>query len=310
MAGTPPMEGYDVLVTGGAGFIGGHLARTLAPDNDVTILDRDDEDPPQGTSLVEGDVRDATLVQDAVAGTDVVFHEAALVSVEESIERPVESHDINVSGTLNVLEAARDAGARVVLASSAAVYGHPESTPIPETHPLEPTSPYGLDKVAADHYARLYHDLYGLETIALRYFNVYGPGQSGEYAGVIDVFRRQAERGEPITVHGDGSQTRDFVHVDDVVRANLLAATADTDTDAVGRAYNVGTGESVTIRELAELVRDAAGSDSAIEHFDPREGDIDHSRADVDRARRELAYEPTVGLREGLERLLGSAKYD
>jgi UDP-glucose 4-epimerase len=297
------MEHTNVLVTGGAGFIGGHIARTLADDNDVAVLDIRADAPSEAVSLIEGDIRDEDTVEAAVADADVVFHEAAMVSVDESVAKPKASHDVNARGTLNVLEAARTNDARVVLASSAAVYGDPDETPVPETHPLEPTSPYGLDKLASDHYARLYHDLYGLETAALRYFNVYGPGQTGgDYAGVIEVFLEQARNGDPITVHGDGEQTRDFVHIDDVVQANLLAA----ETDAVGEAFNVGTGESVTIRRLAELLRDAVDSDSEIVHTDPREGDIRYSCADINNARDELGYEPAFELEAGLRTLVAS----
>jgi UDP-glucose 4-epimerase len=297
------MEHANVLVTGGAGFIGGHIARTLADDNEVAVLDIRPDAPSDAVSRIEGDIRDEDTVEAAVAGADVVFHEAAMVSVDESVAKPKESHDVNATGTLNVLEAARTHDARVVLASSAAVYGDPNETPVPETHPLDPTSPYGLDKLASDHYARLYHDLYGLETAALRYFNVYGPGQTGgDYAGVIEVFLEQARNDDPITVHGDGEQTRDFVHIDDVVQANLLAA----ETDAVGQAFNVGTGESVTIRRLAELLRDAVDSDSEIVHTDPREGDIQHSCADISKARDELGYEPAFELEEGLRTLIDS----
>jgi len=196
-----------------------------------------------------------------------------------------------------VLEAARRHDARVVVASSAAVYGQPDSVPLSETATLAPTSPYGTDKLAADQYVRLYNDLYDLDAVALRYFNVYGPGQAGsDYAAVIDVFVEQARRGEPITVEGDGEQTRDFVHVDDVVRANKLAAR----TDAVGAAYNVGTGESVSVNRLAEQLKSVVGSDSPIVHAEPRDGDIRHSRADISQAREQLGYEPTVDLAEGL----------
>jgi UDP-glucose 4-epimerase len=250
---------------------------------------------------IEGDVRDAAVLADALAGADVVFHEAAQISVDQSIERPIDSHEVNVDATLSLLERAREHDFRVVLASSCAIYGHPESVPIPETAPLEPPSPYGIEKLTVDHYARRYHGLYGVETVALRYFNVYGPRQAaGDYSGVISVFADQAAAGDPITVHGDGSQTRDFVHVSDVVQANLLAAT----TDSVGEAFNVGTGNATSIRELAETIRRVTESDSDIVHTDPREGDIEHSRAETTKAREQLGFEATVDLDAGLSDLL------
>ncbi|TQQ79347.1 NAD-dependent epimerase/dehydratase family protein [Halonotius terrestris] len=299
------MDGQRVLVTGGSGFIGGALVDSLREEAAVRILDTNPgANPPDDVEVIEGDVRDPATVEAAVEGVDTVFHEAALISIDDSIADPLESHAVNTTGTLQVLEAARKHDARVVLASSAAVYGDPNSVPVAETARLNPTSPYGLNKLAVDHYARLYHELYGLETVALRYFNVYGPGQTGgDYAGVIDIFREQARSGEPITVHGDGEQTRDFVHIDDIVRANRLAAK----TENVGTAYNVGTGESVTITELAERIKRSVGSDSSIVHTDAREGDIRHSRADVSRARAALDYEAEVGLDEGLDTLVEAA---
>ena len=294
-----------ILITGGAGFIGSHLANVLVVDNDVRILDNlttgDRENVPDSATLIEGDLRDEETLDRAIKGADLVFHEAALVSVQGSVEAPLTSHDINSTATLKLLEVARTEDARVVLASSAAIYGHPESVPITEDQSKEPTSPYGLDKLTLDHYARLYHDLYDLETVALRYFNVYGPRQvAGDYSGVISIFIDQALSGEDITVHGDGEQTRDFVYIDDVVQANLKAATTDT----VGEAYNVGTGQSVTIRELAELIQDITDTDSDIVHTDARAGDIEHSEADISKAREDIGYKPTVSLREGLEQTI------
>ena len=302
----PHPRGRTVLVTGGAGFIGSHVAEALVPDNDVRVLDDlstgDPSRVPDGARMIRGDVRDRGVLARAMSDVDVVFHQAAMVSVERSVEDPTESQGINAAATLDLLEVARNVGARVVIASSAAIYGHPDSVPVDESEPKEPASPYGVDKLAADHYARLYADLYGLPTVALRYFNVYGSGHSGgSYSGVIDVFTEQARAGRPITVHGDGSQTRDFVHVSDVVAANLLAAT----TDHVGEAFNVGTGRSVTIRELAELVRAAVGSDSEIVHTDPRAGDVDRSRADVSKARDRLGFSPTTDVEEGIRSLVG-----
>lgn len=295
------MNDQRVLVTGGSGFIGGAIADSYRDEADVRILDIDpDHTAPPDVEVIEGDVRDPETVDAAMAGVDVVFHEAARVSVTASIDDPLESHAINATGTLQVLEAARKHDARVVVASSAAVYGDPDSVPIAETDSLVPTSPYGMSKLAVDHYVRLYNELYGLETVALRYFNVYGPGQpGGDYAGVIDVFFDQARAGDPLTVHGDGQQTRDFVHIDDVVRANRLAA----ETNHFGTAFNVGTSDSVTIERLAEHVRDTVGADSPIVHTDPREGDIRHSRADTTRATAELGFDATVDLVGGLATL-------
>lgn len=302
---TNEITSQKVLITGGAGFIGSHLSNDLAPNNDLRILDSlttgKRSNMPEQSLLIEGDLRDEMALDRATDDADLIFHEAALVSVQRSIETPMTSHDINVNGTLELLEAARDEDARVVCASSAAIYGHPERTPVKEEDPKTPTSPYGLDKLTIDHYACQYHDLYDLETVALRYFNVYGPGQvAGDYSGVISVFIDQALSGEDITVHGDGEQTRDFVYIDDIVQANLKAAT----TDAVGEAYNIGTGESITIRELAELIQDITDTDSDIVHTDARPGDIEHSEADISKARSQLDYEPTVSIREGLEQTI------
>lgn len=305
LLGEPSVRGQTVLVTGGAGFIGSHIADALVEENEVRVLDDfstgNPANVPDGATLVEGDVRDSDALGVAMDGADLVFHEAALVSVPDSVERPAESHDRNATATVELLEAARREDARVVLASSAAIYGQPESVPITEDHPKEPSSPYGLDKLALDQYARLYHDRYGLETVALRYFNVYGPRQSnGPYSGAITTFLEQARAGRPLTVEGDGEQTRDFVHVSDVVGANLAAAR----TDDVGTAVNVGTGESVTIRELAETIRDVTDADVDIVHTDPRPGDIRRSCPDCSRAREVLRYEPSVSLQEGITDLV------
>lgn len=301
------LEGRDVLVTGGAGFVGSHLADALVSDNEVTVLDAlttgRRENVPDGATFLEADLRDEDAVAEAAAGADVVFHQAALVSVGESTDRPRASNAVNVAGTLALLEAARRADARVVIASSCALYGHPEYVPVDEDHPAEPTSPYGVDKLAVDHYARVYADLYGLPVVPLRYFNVYGPRQSADYSAVIRTFADQARADEPITVEGDGTQTRDFVHVSDVVRANLLAA----GTDAVGVPFNVGTGTETSIRELAGAVREAAGSDSEIVHVDPRPGDIERSVADTARARERLGFEAETPLAEGLAGLFDGA---
>lgn len=302
---TDTITDRSILVTGGAGFIGSHIVDALAGNNDVRVLDDfrsgSRATVPADVRLFEGDVGDRSLLDDAMDGVDLVFHEAAIVDVEETVRRPMGAHEVNATGTLSVLEAARREGARVVIASSAAVYGHPETTPITEDAPLRPASPYGVGKLAADRYATLYNELYGLETVALRYFNVYGPrGRGGSYSGVIDAFVRNVTAGEPLVVHGDGAQTRDFVHVRDVVRANLLAAT----TDNVGTAFNVGTGRGISVANLAALIRNLAGADVPIRHDDPRSGDVDHSVADLTRARAGLGFRPTIELGVGLRPLL------
>src|SRR6056297_214461 len=294
-----------VLVTGGAGFIGSHLVDALHPHNEVRVLDTfttgDRAHLPEGVAVIDGDVRDPIAVQKAARDVDIIFHHAALVSVSQSVDAPRQSNETNLEASLLLLEQARQEDARVVVASSAAVYGHPEELPVSETASTNPTSPYGVQKLALDQYTRLYEELYGLETVALRYFNVYGPRQQGPYSGVISTFLEQARAGEPITVEGDGQQSRDFVHVSDVIRANMQAAT----TDAVGEAYNVGTGQRTTIEELAETIRDATGSSSPIVHCEPRPGDIRHSGADTSKATRELGFETRISLESGIRSLVG-----
>ncbi|MFW5939466.1 MAG: NAD-dependent epimerase/dehydratase family protein [Halolamina sp.] len=296
------LRGETVLVTGGAGFVGSHLARALVDDCDVRVLDDLSEGHrgrvPDDCTFVEGDVRETGALVPAADGVDVIFHQAGLVSVPESIDRPVESHGRNVDGTLAVLEAARRTDARVVVASSAAVYGRPSSVPIGEDEQLTPAAPYGVDKLAAEQYARLYHELYGVPTVSLRYFNVYGPGQA---SGVVNAFLEQVQSGDPLTVEGDGSQTRDFVHVVDVIRANLAAAT----TEAAGRAYNIGTGEATRIDDLAALIRELAGVDVEIRHAEGRAGDIQDSCADVSRARDQLGFDAAITLDAGLADVVG-----
>ncbi|PGF17337.1 UDP-glucose 4-epimerase [Natrinema sp. CBA1119] len=305
---SPAIRDSTVLVTGGAGFIGSHLVEALTPHNEVRVLDNlttgDRTHLPDGVTVIEGDIRDPIALQQAARGVDIIFHHAALVSVERSVDAPRQSNRTNLEASLLVLEQARQEDARVVVASSAAVYGHPEELPVTETTPTNPTSPYGVQKLALDQYTRLYEELYDLPTVALRYFNAYGPRQRGPYSGVISTFLEQARAGEPITVEGDGEQSRDFVHVSDVVRANLRAAT----TDAVGEAFNIGTGQRTTILELAEIVRDATGSSSPIVHRDSRPGDIRHSGADTTKATCELGFDARIDLESGIHSLVGEGE--
>ena len=295
-----------ILVTGGAGFIGSHLVDSLVDGNQIYVLDdlsggrrewihRDAE-------FIEGDIRDEVLLREAMAEVDIVFHEAAQVNVTASSRAPRETHEINTTATLSLLERAHETGARVVLASSTAVYGDPDTLPVAESHRTAPLSPYGVSKLASDHYARVFDALFSCEAIPLRYFNVYGPRQSGgQYSGVVDVFVRQAIDGDPLTIHGDGSQTRDFVHVSDVVNANRLAAV----TEATGEPFNVATGTSCTVRELAELIIELTESNSDIVHTEPRNGDVMQSEGDIAKSRDILGYQPSVSLEEGLRELVG-----
>jgi UDP-glucose 4-epimerase len=294
------LVGENVLVTGGAGAIGSRLAAALAPVCDLTVLDDlttgTADAVPEDATFVEGDVRDVRTVGTVTKDVDVIFHQAALVDVDRSMRAPLETHERNATGTVTVLEAARRVDASVVLASSAALYGRPDSLPVAEDDPKRPRSPYGVAKLAADQYTRLYGERYGLDATALRYFNVYGEGVD---SGVIHAFVARAHRGEPLVVHGDGTQTRDFIHVDDVVRANLRAAVNETQ----GRAYNVGTGESESVKALARRVQQTTATESPVTRGSPRDGDIQHSRAAVERACEELGFEASVGLEEGLRRL-------
>lgn len=290
------VRGQTALVTGAAGFVGAHLVAALAAENDVVALDHfrsnDPDCLPDEATIVEGDVRDEATLRRAAADVDVIFHQAAARGAAASIEEPVESHAVNVDATLALLEVAREVDARVVVASSAAVYGEPSSLPVGETEPKRPKSPYGIQKLTVDRYARRWNDLYGLETVVLRYFNLYGRRASAStIRGAVGTFVRQAREGQ-LTIVGDGSQTRDFVHVSDAVRANLRAAT----TEHVGRAYNVGSGTATAIEALARLVRDRVNPDAELTHTEARPREVRASRADLTRARAELGYEPTVDL--------------
>lgn len=306
------------LVTGGAGFIGSHIAHRLVREgHEVVVLDNLSSGKLENLAaireqvrFVEGDVRDRAAVEAVTAGCEVVFHEAAIVSVPYSVEHPEESHDVNIEGTINVLQAARKAKTRrVVFASSAAIYGEEPTLPKVETLLPEPVSPYGVEKLTGEHYLATWSRLFGLETVALRYFNVFGPRQdpSSAYSGVISIFGDRILAGKPITFFGDGKQCRDFVYVDNVVSANILAATRP---NVSGRVFNVGCGARTTLLELAELIGKTAGKPVERSFGASRAGDIAESVADIGRARRELGYEPTVGVAEGLARLIAHVRGD
>lgn len=298
-----------VLVTGGAGFIGSHsVDALLAAGRRVTVLDnfsagRADNLPvsPELT-VIRGDIRDAAAVQAAMAGATRVLHLAAQVSVQKSMNDPVDSCHQNVVGFLNVLDAARRAGVpRVVYASSAAVYGVPDTLPLDELAEPAPISPYGLEKSVNDQYAHLYHRQWGMSVLGLRYFNVYGPRQdpTSPYAGVISKFARGLIDGTPLRVFGDGGQTRDFVYVGDVARVNLMALDA-----GYSGVCNVGTGHSVTLLELIQALAGAAGRTPEVRHEPPAAGDIRHSAMSPGLLREVFGEMALTPLAQGLERLL------
>ena len=302
------------LVTGGAGFIGSHTVEQLIREgHHIRVLDnfssgiRENLVSVNGNpniEIIEGDVRDAALVQRLATGMDGVLHLAALVSVQESVTNPELCLDINVRGTCNVLDAARRADVRrVILASSAGVYGDNAKLPLSEEAASQPLSSYAMSKYVGELYAELYHRLYGLETTALRYFNVYGPRQNplSPYSGVISIFVHRTLAGKGIIIYGDGSQTRDFVHVEDVAAANLASLRGSY---RGFRTYNVGSGQATSINQLAELLMTLGGVRVGIDRQPSRQGDIQHSCADFGRLRAELGCSPRHALERGLRDLI------
>jgi nucleoside-diphosphate-sugar epimerase len=304
------MDSY--LVTGGAGFIGSHIvellvrrgARVRVLDNFVTGK-RENIVPFLGAiELVEGDVRDLATCRTSAAGIDSVLHQAALASVPRSVEDPILADAVNVAGTLNMLVAARDAGARsFVLASSSAVYGDAPGLPQREGEEGAPLSPYAAGKRAGENYCRVFSSLYGLRTVALRYFNVFGPRQdpASQYAAVIPHFIARMLRGEPPVIYGDGEQSRDFIYVGDVAEANLLAAAAP---GLRGEAVNIARGSGTTVSALAARINAVLGTHIAPVHEAARPGDVRRSCADISAAAGRLGFRPAVPFEEGLERTI------
>ncbi|MGQ9682052.1 MAG: NAD-dependent epimerase/dehydratase family protein [Anaerolineae bacterium] len=292
-------------VTGGAGFIGSHVVRLLVETGwDVVVLDnlysghRRNLEPYPQIRLILGDVRHPAAIDRAFAGVDAVFHLAASVGNARSIEHPIHDSDVNVLGTLQVLEGARRHGVRrLIFSSSAAVYGELRTLPIAEDHPTEPDTPYGASKLAAEKLCLAYAKVHGLQVVCLRYFNVYGTNQRYDpYGNVLPVFARQVSLGEPLTVFGDGEQTRDLVNAQDVAQANVKACLAE----GVVGVYNIGSGRRVTINHLAALLTGLSSRQAMTRHGPPRSGDVRHSLADISAARRDLQYVPSVGLERGL----------
>jgi UDP-glucose 4-epimerase len=302
-----------VLVTGGAGFIGSNLVRLLRSEgDDVTVLDNLSSGYAENLTelpdvrFTQGDIRDAALLDETARGMDVIYHLAASVGNTRSIEHPIEDSEINVIGTLRVLEAARHGGVRkVVFSSSAGIFGELKTLPIREDHPVEPDSPYGASKLGAEKLCLAYAKLYELECICLRYFNVYGVRQRYDaYGNVIPIFAYRMVHGQPVVIFGDGEQTRDFVNVNDVARANMQAGRSR----GVSGAFNVASGTSITINRLVELLRDSSDITPTVEYGPPRKGDVRDSLADVSAAGAAFGFAPRVRLEEGLKEYMAWAK--
>jgi nucleoside-diphosphate-sugar epimerase len=300
-----------VLVTGGAGFIGSHLVDALlARGDDVVVLDDFSTGHEQNLThardrirVVQASIVDLEACREAMKGAEVVFHQAALGSVPRSIADPVTTHEVNLTGTLNVLVAAREAGVRrVVYAASSSAYGNTDELPKREEMAPRPLSPYAVSKLAGEEYCAAFHASYGLPTVALRYFNVFGPRQDpgSRYAAVIPQFIAAAHAGRAPTIFGDGEQSRDFTYVDNVVQANLRAC--DAPPEAWGRVFNIGFNARITINDLWRRIRALTGATVEAVHEEPRPGDVRDSLAALDHARAVLGYEPEIGLEEGLRR--------
>ena len=298
------------LVTGGAGFIGSHIVqRIVAMGESVRVFDDFSSGKRENlcglenkVEVIFGDLLDEGVVRKAMEGVEVVFHQAALRSVPFSVENPALVNRVNVEGTVNVLIAARDARVRrVVYASSSSVYGDSLELPKSEHSLPKPVSPYAVSKLAGEYYCRVFSQLYGLETVSLRYFNVYGPRQdpTSQYAAVIPRFIHWSLRGEPLEVHGDGLQSRDFTYIDNVVAANLLAAQC---SDGIGEAFNVGQGSAHNLLDLANLLQDILGMKLRLLHTSSRPGDVRHTLADISKAERCLGYKPHISFEEGIVR--------
>jgi len=306
-----------VLVTGGAGFIGSHLVdRLLKEGFEVTVIDDLSTGRLENIAhnqnrkdfhFVKGDIRDRDLVKKTVKDMDAVFHEAALVSITFSVQNPILANDINVSGTLNLLKASSDLDVkRFIYASSAAVYGETSLPQKREDMSTNPTSPYGVSKLAAENYVRSFHTVYGLETVSLRYFNVYGPRQSFDiqcaYGGVITIFLNRLLRNLSPIIYGDGEQTRDFVYIQDIVKANMLAL---NNKNVAGEFFNIGNGTIISVNQVAEVLKDAMNRRGLKNTYEEtRIGDVRHSYADVSKAKKILGYNPRFSFKKGIAELI------
>lgn len=298
----------NVLITGGGGFIGSNIVRELADKgHNVRVLDDFSTGKRENLKsildeieLIKGDIRDAELLRGAVRDIEIVLHQAALPSVARSLKDPLLTADVNINGTINVLTAARDSGVRrVVYASSSSVYGDTPTLPKVEDMPTTPLSPYAASKLAGEHYCRVYSEIHGLDTVSLRYFNVFGPRQdpTSQYSAVIPLFISALLGGSIPTVYGDGEQTRDFTFVGNVVNANVWALKAKK---TKGEAVNIGCGSRVSLNQLLDMLNKITGKDITAKYDNARKGDVRHSLADISKAKKLIDYEPKVGLEDGL----------
>lgn len=304
-----------ILITGGAGFVGRYLASSFLDDNHtVTIFDNLSNSTlskmsgiiKDGVSFVKGDVTDYRSILKHTTDVDFVIHLAAKINVEESIVSPELTHAVNVTGTLNLLRACVANGVQnVIAASSAAVYGDSDRLPLLEYSPTIPISPYGASKLAIEHYLQAFSHSYSINTISLRFFNIYGMGQSAAYAGVIEKFMERIKQNKPLVIYGNGKNTRDFVSISDVARAVEFAMKKISGKK--GNVYNIATGRSVSINELANMMISISGRKLGIVHKNQQKGDIKHSQASIRLARKELGYVPKTSLRAGLESLMSNA---
>jgi UDP-glucose 4-epimerase len=301
------------LVTGGAGFIGSNIVRRLLEQGGQPVVLDDlssgyKENLLPDVKFFKGDVRDRATVEKAMAGCNVVIHLAASVGNKRSIDDPLTDAGINVLGTLNILDAARKQGIqRIVFSSSAGIFGELKTLPIAEDHPQDPDSPYGASKLAAEKMCLVYNKLYGMRNVCLRYFNVYGLNQRYDaYGNVIPIFANRLLKGYPLTIYGDGEQTRDFVNVVDVAAANIASAISP---DACG-VFNIGSGTRVTVNELARLIQAAAGTEVGKEYAPMRPGDVRDSLADIRAAKKAIGFDPRMGLEQGLAEYMDWIKQD
>lgn len=300
-----------MLVTGGAGFIGSNLAAGILKDgHDLVVVDNFDDyytgkeknlgrvGNKKDFTFLKGDVTDKEFMAKSAEGVDLVYHLAAQPGVRISVENPQKTVKANILGTVNVLKAAADAGVKkVVFASSSSVFGKAEYMPIDEKHPKNPISPYGLSKLCCEHYCKLYEELAGIKTVALRYFTVYGPSQRPDMA--INIFIRKALKNETISVFGDGKQTRDFTYIGDIVDATMLAGEKQK---ADGEDFNLGGGHNIDVNSLVQKIAELCGSESKITHEDKKTGDVDHTLADNRKARKILGWNPETSLDDGLKK--------